>query len=117
MPRPDVRAIRARADAATKGEWLSRRHGRTFSITAGMPGRDLVVVADVYDDPPELGGSPGEPDAVFIASARADVPALCDRVEELEAALLLATTPVPTLAAAGAAIRKCRAVLEGRDGE
>jgi len=99
----DVRAIRARAGAATAGPW---RFERGEQHTEGMA--DAVYqhiasgpwgVADTYHAPPIAIEGFGQmsgyipprhgkvEDAEFIAAARTDVPALCDRVEALEAAL------------------------------
>jgi hypothetical protein len=86
MAELDLEAIDAREKAATPGEWRVRPHGRTFSITSGQPG-SMLIVADVYDDPPDLGGTAGRPDADFIAAARTDVPALIAEVERLRGEL------------------------------
>ncbi len=65
--------------AHTPGPWRVRRHGRNFSITSGLPGRGLLVVADVFDDTPAMGGTPGEADAHLIAAAP-DLYAVCNGI-------------------------------------
>ena len=66
----DTKAIRARAEAATKGPW--RRH----------PNPRFYVQ---FDDG-HFGGTDEEHEANarFCAAARTDVPALLDRIDELE---------------------------------
>lgn len=91
----DLKAIRARADAATPGPWealpdnghrtdKTRCHG-IVGPKPEKPAEDWekwervnIVITDSGYYPPRM------PDAVFIAAARQDVPALCDRVEALE---------------------------------
>lgn len=118
----DTKAIRARADAATAGPWA---HSPTeywaciwhdgLARPDGGFGQPLANVAVV--------GTPAEQNATakFIAAARADVPALCDRVEALEAALRktlaaleVATTPLARdRTEVVDAMRVARAALEG----
>lgn len=67
----DLAAIRARAQAATPGPWVRQEWPPT-----------QIDVADgvlIYDD-----NNLKDADAAFIAHARQDIPALCDRVEALE---------------------------------
>ena len=74
----DTKAIRARADAATAGPW--RRIGSLSldsCVLAGAP-HDITMNVDVQSDDARA-------DAEFIASARADVPVLCDAVDERDA--------------------------------
>lgn len=81
--KPDTKVIRARADAASEGPWASTPLGMgTLVGTRGPNGVGNVAV--VYG-----GGANtrSEADTAFIAAARADVPALCDRIEALERAL------------------------------
>lgn len=81
--RPDIAAIRARADAATKGPW-------EVADAMTPPSRDHVADCggDNYVCPVDDGSlQECDVDARFIAAARTDVPALCNRVEALEAAL------------------------------
>lgn len=86
MSRPDTMVIKARAEAATPGPWLrfmDRVPGRRSSVDvailkAGRPGE--VCGFDQWK-------APSEADAAFMVCARTDVPALCDRVDALEAAL------------------------------
>lgn len=69
----DVKAIRERADKATPGPWAYYERGcREF-------GYDLTLPSGIR------GAYEQEADADFIVHAREDVPALCDRVDQLEA--------------------------------
>lgn len=134
--KPDTKAILARAEAATPGPWTFERVDlqtegmaeTTFQhIRSGPHG-----VADTWHTtplaikgfgplsgylPPRHGKAN---DAKFIAHARTDVPALCRRVEELEAALqdLLDEQNGPPLARREAqwrsAVERARAALEGK---
>lgn len=80
--KPDTKAIRARADAATKGPWLiiveALRSRVDCERISGWA--DETVCRLEQRDPPDVNGD-------FVAAARTDVPVLCDRVEALEAAL------------------------------
>ena len=96
--KPDLDAIRARCDAATRGPWnvvaLTCPNGNAIvdSITGtGEPQwcdygegegewfTDSLVIAET-----DMGVyGPTMPDAQFIANARADVPALLAHIEEL----------------------------------
>jgi hypothetical protein len=77
----DTEAIRARADAATKGPWRRNIDCRLID------GNDECAVL-YFDHNTHVGQFRArEQDVNFIAAARTDVPALCDRIEELEAAL------------------------------
>ncbi len=75
----DLDAIRARADAATPGPWhvekLPYRYPQRVTTNAAL------IVAETYIDPAH---EPAE--AIFIAHARTDVPALLAEVERLRAA-------------------------------
>jgi hypothetical protein len=65
---------RQRADAATPGPWRFIRY----------PHRDIVcTVGDVGSPSKDVGDFVRRGDGVFAASARTDVPALCDAVEAL----------------------------------
>ena len=75
MTRPNIKAIRARCDAATPGPW--RLEGLEIHGNA-KPGRCGLLI---YDE-----GGHDKKDARFIAHARADIPALLAYIEELEAA-------------------------------
>lgn len=66
----DIAPIRARAEKAEPGPWVIAQDG---DITAPNAGYGLVC----NDARPR--------DAVFISSARTDVPALCDEIERLRA--------------------------------
>ena len=80
----DTKAIRARADALAPAPWEVTPN----LDTAEMVGRFCLsdVVANEVECVVATGLGPVEL-ADFIAAARSDVPALCDRVEELETAL------------------------------
>ena len=75
MTRPNIKAIRARCDAATPGPW--RLEGLEIHGNA-KPGRCGLLI---YDE-----GGHDKKDARFIDHARADIPALLAYIEELEAA-------------------------------
>lgn len=84
--RLDTKAIRGRAEAATPGPWRAGSR-ETWLVFRDIGNPDHMapalgrVVAHVNQHFPYAA------DANFIAAARTDVPALCDRVEALEAAL------------------------------
>jgi hypothetical protein len=86
--KPDIAAIRARAEAATKGRWHSADAiSPKILIYAverrgGEPVRnhDILYLGETYCD---VDGK-GRANMNFIAHARTDIPALCDRVEALE---------------------------------
>jgi hypothetical protein len=103
MSRPDVAAIRGRADAATPGEWRAETdcfdpdtafieacvtnidgtdHSQSLLFTSST---DLSAYGS--GNWAKATASQEMRAARFIAASRTDVPALCDRVEELEKAL------------------------------
>jgi hypothetical protein len=84
MTRLDTKAIRARADAATAGpwEWQSETFLAGRHVSGGL---EEVLIAWGSETQHGLDGI--DEDRDFIAAARTDVPALCDRVDALEAAL------------------------------
>lgn len=69
-PRPDTKRLREIAAAATPGAWFADAR----EVRSAPEGWLIAAVAKW-------------PDRDFIAAARAAVPALCDRVEALEAGL------------------------------
>lgn len=75
----DLAAIRARADAATPGDWEATNNHRILGPPPALPShslpRDLNPVAEAGN----------YADALFIAAARTDVPALLAEVERLTA--------------------------------
>lgn len=95
MTRPDIAAIRARADAATGGPWLWEDWDQDdgpneFALTA-PPETWVSEFGDrlfpnlrnriITEDDHEITLA----DREFIAAARADVPALCDYIKQVEA--------------------------------
>lgn len=77
MTPAEVAAIRAKADAATPGPWSVRHYGSNDECVRTAHGDPIAwCKANV---------SNAERDAAFIASARIDVPALCDEVERQRA--------------------------------
>jgi len=80
MTPSELAAIEARANAATEGPWLESGSQITASETDG-DGRPWpwMVASDLAPN-----------DCVFLACARADIPALVARVRELEAELAAA---------------------------
>lgn len=102
----DLAAIRARAEAARRGEWLhvQRLDGR------GEVHYDTVLIGDSesQETAPLAYDADGkeadfvEADAVFVAHAHSDVPALVAEVERLRAGLRDARR-------AGAFFRSCAA--------
>lgn len=79
----DIRAIRARCDAATKAPWESFVEGRDHN-----GGDSFIRTGGLDDSSPDLyvaGGTTQDQD--FIAHARQDVPRLLAEVERLRAAL------------------------------
>jgi hypothetical protein len=98
----DTKAIRARADACFRAPWTASpfavrcdivEHADSgFEDCDGEHDIERIESPEEYPDGQVVADVPGmemfsKPHAVFIAAARTDVPALCDRVEALEAAL------------------------------
>lgn len=105
--KPDIEAIRARAEKATAGPWVlasvdimpedrdAKGVGRLWTITEPQEGQtirrgpigrkspntDAVIDGAGYDADGIYGSTP---DLDFIAHAREDIPALLARVDELE---------------------------------
>jgi hypothetical protein len=85
--------IEARANAATPGPWVAGQHGPARFVVTADEG-DVTVgavtreVFEIYDGcaPWRFGDAP-IPEALFIAAARTDVPALVAEVRRLTAAL------------------------------
>jgi len=86
MTKLNTAEIRARADAATKGPWFHDASQMWAVVTTKPNGFGDALV----HRPPSMfveDASETKARMAFIAAARADVPALCTRVEALEAAL------------------------------
>ncbi len=89
----DLKAIKARAEAATPGPWVSELeddsdgspfgHRWTYIRGVSQPGPDGQVIFRYDDDY----GTDQRSDSEFIAHARTDVPALVAAVERLRAEL------------------------------
>lgn len=120
--KPDIATIRARAEAATPGEWRATRNSRNVATVHLAPtlmfDTEIAVLRDFAeeeDDPPR---DHLVADADFIAAARTDVPAICDRVEVLEAALRevlpLAEAWMELDDGSEPSIEECRAVAAAR---
>lgn len=114
MTKPDIAAIRARAAAATPGPWrwyLGSLMNETDSSGQGFPldiypdSEDVVSARDHSGD--EVSLRVADADAAFIAAARTDIPALCDRIDELEAALARAERVARAARSYFAARREC----------
>jgi hypothetical protein len=86
MPKLDLAAIKARVEGATPGPWAP-------SPTPSRFPEEPVETSPIFIDcPREIGRTiitcyEGRADQAFVCHARGDVPALCERVEELEKAL------------------------------
>ncbi len=84
MSELDVAAVRARCEAATAGPWepYFTVHGDPFVVSGRFlfPGDILATVSIAAEDY-------GRADALFIAHARTDVPALLDRLAVCEEGL------------------------------
>lgn len=97
MKPEELAAIRARADAATRGpwEWQSAWDGQFFWLSGA---EDRSVLAAVLDDG-SAGGeyeqtiAPDSADGLFVAHARADVPAILAEIERLRSLLDAVTVP------------------------
>jgi hypothetical protein len=104
--RPDIAAIRARADAATPGPWeweitddwrgdFIRRHHQLCSQSVCDPGigdpiKHVLLASSSWGrTEPERDYNPTPQDAAAIAHAREDVLVLCDYVEALEVEMML----------------------------
>lgn len=98
MTKEELDAIEARANAATPGPWVAKPVDYAPDRYAGI--ETVYKRAPHYDEEPEEyrgaigivetdGGNypPQGPDAVFIAAARSDVPALVAEVKRLREAL------------------------------
>lgn len=79
----DLEVIEARSLAATDPPWAVGRNGDRFRVVAMKLGYKETEVCQISPWEP----STDEPDAVFIAHAREDVPALIAEVRRLRAAL------------------------------
>lgn len=80
MSRPDIEAIRARAEATTEGPWLfSNGDGYGAFLALAHQGRATVARCS-------LGPYEGSTDAEFIAATRSDIPELLAYIAELETA-------------------------------
>lgn len=120
MTRVDVKAIRARADAATSGPWTYLSTVDEFDPETDDPADLCGVFGPQYPGSTidSIGEAETPQDIRFIAAARSDVPMLCDRVEALEAALSVAlglyTNPDAESEVGYAQYRMACAVLEGQ---
>jgi len=75
----DLTALRKACDLATPGKWFARN--RFLSLVANNSGMGATLPTN------HIGVMAEREDAAFIAAARSAVPALLDRVAELEAGL------------------------------
>lgn len=80
MTPDDLTAIRERANQATPGPWINGHNTaeRHSGVTSNGDGYEGARIAEVPSS---------APDAVFIAHAREDIPALLDYVDTLTARL------------------------------
>lgn len=90
MTEIDVEGIKARADAATPGPWEAFGKAVAAPIADGRCNCAGGIPESSYVHEPHCGLEPlildvSLADAEFIAHARQDVPALLDRIAELEA--------------------------------
>lgn len=85
MTPEQLRAIRERAEKATPGPWVAARETEYFTAIERPDGRILGSVGgDGYtDNSPEHAEI--EANAVFIAHAREEIPALLEHIRELRA--------------------------------
>ena len=87
----DLTALRKACDLATPGPWEVWTSNSVRRITAQRQQDGGVMSAvTTRDGMPDLHGLNRDNDLAFIAMARTAVPELLDRVEALEAGLLLA---------------------------
>lgn len=81
MTNAELQAIRERAEAAYPGPWL-------LESNWGVPSDDACEIRSLDDEFRIYGeGGHTHEDAVFIANARTDIPALLDEIAQLRAAL------------------------------
>lgn len=80
----DHKAARARAELATKGPWRTRRTALAHDMTSGLIGNLSTVASFPFDPGEEISAIY---DADFCAEARTDVPALCNEIDRLRAAM------------------------------
>lgn len=88
--KPNLPAIRARAEKATKGPWKAELDEETWGSARGAVrgpnGLDYIALLSAIC--PETEGDPLDwRDAIFIAHSRTDIPDLLAYVEELEKTL------------------------------
>jgi hypothetical protein len=76
----NLEVIEARAAAATPGPWVVHTSDGSWDIYEGVPATVLILSAHRH-----------EQDAMFVAHARADIPALVAEVRRLKAALAAVT--------------------------
>lgn len=93
MSKLNIAEIRAVAEKATPGPWW---YDRNETIWGGAIGRNAATGKQiVHDDDMSFTLSPEN--AAFIAASREWVPALCDRVEELEKQLAVKNAEITGL--------------------
>jgi hypothetical protein len=98
----DIDAIRARANAATKGPWETA-HDDTHVGGPVIDGDWDWIIGDLQiddgQDQEDYRGKRLKENCIFVAHARQDIPALCDEVESLRAEVknLKASIPPPHL--------------------
>jgi hypothetical protein len=83
----DIESIRARAEKATPGPWITDHNDTFVSAHNGDGDWDWIVGDMTLDSGQEQSDFRGyniKANCIFIAHARQDIPALCDRVEALE---------------------------------
>lgn len=92
MNRPDIEAIQARVNPASRGDTFSPDSWRLMSVDIGEPLNLIGVLTENPD--PEYWLHPGfnavgrfekVEDAAFAAHAHTDIPALLEYIEQLEA--------------------------------
>jgi hypothetical protein len=82
----DLDAIRARANAATKGPWETHHEG-TYVGGLVIDGEWDWIIGDLQvddgQDQEDYRGEKIKENCIFVANARQDIPALCDEIESL----------------------------------
>lgn len=108
----DTKAIRARAEAATKGPWEAKFRDNDNGTWADVLAGDAMVCECATSLCDHLTPQ-NRRDMEFVSSCRTDVPALCDRVEELEAALRAVLDDFPDARRMPESVEAARVALGG----
>lgn len=102
IERPDLDAIDAQADAATKGPWGSMYNGNSEHNGKGVGMSRMTVLASPFDPRSIRVREPtvvylNDEDAAFVAAARTNVPRLTAYARHCETLLVAQRTQIEAL--------------------